>query len=655
VNLLSAHGLYKAYGATNLLDDVSLSIEATERLGLVGDNGSGKSTLARIIGGLETPDRGEISSRRGLRVTTLTQVPDLDPQITAFEAAMLGLADWRRATDEHAEISAQLQGSLPPKDGELQRLLDRQAAVSAQIEQLGGWDQEHQVRAMLDHLHVPDQQTLTKNLSGGEQRRIALAKALLTRPDLLILDEPTNHLDTETIDWLEGYLHGEHRGAILLVTHDRAFLDRLVTRTLELSHGKLTSYDGGWESYLSGKAERLAHEQRTEANRQNFLRREIEWLRRQPKARTTKQNARLARAAEALAENAPTAERAVQLNLESTRQGSTVLELRHVSVRRGERRLIDDINLIIKPKQRIGIVGRNGSGKTSLLRVITEELPLQAGELVVGKNTKIAYFDQNRSELDEELTVAENVTDAPSVSVGDQQMSLYSYLARFSFGSSELNKKVGMLSGGERARVALAKLLLQDTNLLLLDEPTNDLDVSTLGALELLLTSFGGSVLVVTHDRYFLNRVATDILSFEGDGKVVHTVGNYDTYQRLRAERVRSARSEARDRNETLSRDDAERPPPGSQRASGRPGGRPQKLSYKEQRELDGLMDLVGRLETRVAELEAEISDPSLYQTRPQAAAELQKDLDSVRAELESKFERWELLESKREAYERGS
>lgn len=646
MNLLSAHDLYKSYGSRSLLEGVSMSVEASERLGLVGDNGSGKSTLARIIGGLETADQGEISKRRGLSVTILTQVPNLDPELSAFDAAMAGLAEWQRASREHTELSAKLQAS-GIEATETQRLLERQAILSTEIERLGGWDLEHQVRAMLEHLHVPDQQAKTKNLSGGEHRRIALAQALLARPDLLILDEPTNHLDTDTIDWLEGYLRNDFAGALLLVTHDRYFLDRIVTRTLELSQGTLTSFDGGWESYLSGKAERLALEQRTEANRQNFLRREIEWLRRQPKARTTKQNARLERAAEALAQDAPRTATGVNLSLQSTRQGSSVLELRDVSVRLGDRCLIDQLSLIVKPKQRLGIVGRNGAGKTTLLRLITGDLALESGELIVGKNTKVAYFDQTRSGLDESATIAQNVSDAPSVRLGDQELTLYSYLARFSFGSSDLTKKVGMLSGGERARVALAKLLLQDTNLLLLDEPTNDLDVSTLSALESLLTGFGGSVLVVTHDRYFLNRVATDILAFEGDGKVVHTVGNYDNYLSLRSGRIESDRqqkAEARAASSSTSAPSEQKPK----------GSRPQKLGYQEQRELDGLMDVVEQLESRATALEAELADPELYRTRPADATALQAQLENVRAELEAKLERWEQLESKREAFERG-
>ncbi len=646
MNLLSAHDLYKSYGSRSLLEGVSMSVEASERLGLVGDNGSGKSTLARIIGGLETADQGEISKRRGLSVTILTQVPNLDPELSAFDAAMAGLAEWQRASREHTELSAKLQAS-GIEATETQRLLERQAILSTEIERLGGWDLEHQVRAMLEHLHVPDQQAKTKNLSGGEHRRIALAQALLARPDLLILDEPTNHLDTDTIDWLEGYLRNDFAGALLLVTHDRYFLDRIVTRTLELSQGTLTSFDGGWESYLSGKAERLALEQRTEANRQNFLRREIEWLRRQPKARTTKQNARLERAAEALAQDAPRTATGVNLSLQSTRQGSSVLELRDVSVRLGDRCLIDQLSLIVKPKQRLGIVGRNGAGKTTLLRLITGDLALESGELIVGKNTKVAYFDQTRSGLDESATIAQNVSDAPSVRLGDQELTLYSYLARFSFGSSDLTKKVGMLSGGERARVALAKLLLQDTNLLLLDEPTNDLDVSTLSALESLLTGFGGSVLVVTHDRYFLNRVATDILAFEGDGKVMHTVGNYDNYLSLRSGRIESDRqqkAEARAASSSTSAPSEQKPK----------GSRPQKLGYQEQRELDGLMDVVEQLESRATALEAELADPELYRTRPADATALQAQLENVRAELEAKLERWEQLESKREAFERG-
>lgn len=666
MSLLSAHDLHKSFGAHALLDGVSLTITAGERLGLVGNNGSGKSTLAKILGGVEVPDTGEVMRQRGVRIATLAQVPNHDPEKSAFDTVALGLSEWQAAKRRYDELLTELALGAEASSA----ALSEQANLGARIEQLGGWDPEHQIRTLLEHLSVPDPQAKVGLLSGGEQRRVALAQQLLAQPDLLILDEPTNHLDTETSDWLESWLAQQYKGALLLITHDRYFLDRLVRTTLELAHGKLSRYDGGWQSYLEGKADREALDSRSEANRQNFLRSEIEWLRRQPKARGTKQKARTDRAHEALDQTARGTGGSVQLALASERQGSNVLSFEGVTLEIGGRQLVHNLDLILVPKQRVGIIGRNGAGKTSLLRAVTGELSPSSGCLKLGKNTRIAYFDQTRSGLDEGRTIAENVcqdvlSGGPAavgnttVRFGDADVSLYSYLGRFLFRSEEIHKPVSMLSGGERARVALAKLLLQRTNLLLLDEPTNDLDVTTLGALEEMLLGFGGSVLVVTHDRYFLNRVATDILAFEGDGRVEHVVGNYDSYKALRPASGWRSASNSLDTTASASGRSGNRDATADDATSTKPtttltavGGRAPKLTYNETRELEGMLDAIDGLETRVGQLEAELSDPNLYKNNATRAGELQTSLGGVRAELETKVARWEELEQKREAFE---
>jgi ATP-binding cassette subfamily F protein uup len=514
--LLSAHNLHKSFGARPVLNDVSVTLSATERAGLVGDNGSGKSTLAKVLAGVEAPDRGEVMRQRGARIAFLDQVPVFDPERSAFDTVAEGQPEWQatqRAYEDTAQRLARTQDASAKE-----QLLHRQAELGVKLEHLGGWEQEHKIRHLLEHLSVPDPSAPMRQLSGGEQRRVALAQQLLAAPDLLILDEPTNHLDTETIDWLEEYLTETYRGALLLITHDRYVLDRVVNRTLELSAGSLASYAGGWQQYLEGKAERAALEQRTESNRQNFLRSELEWLRRQPKARGTKQKARIERASEAL-DGAPASKSGgVQLSLSAERQGSSVLAFQGLGLELAGRTLIDELSFILGKRQRVGILGANGMGKTSLLRLAIGDLQPTRGEVIRGKNTRITYFDQTRSGLDDSKSIQENVTDAPRVRFGGQELTLYSYLDRFAFRSEDLVKKVGMLSGGERARVALAKLLLQDTNLLLLDEPTNDLDTDTLAALEDLLDSWAGTLVVVSHDRYLLERVCDTIVAIVPGG-----------------------------------------------------------------------------------------------------------------------------------------
>ncbi|MEN9578655.1 MAG: hypothetical protein RJA70_1664 [Pseudomonadota bacterium] len=656
MSLLSAHDLTKSYGAVTILNGVSVTLSRGERVGLVGNNGAGKSTLARILSGQEVADTGELMQERGSRVGYLAQVPILDETLTARQTAALGLLAWSRVKERYDELSERL--STAPAE-EADDLLREQEVNANELERLGGWDQEHRISSLLQHLQVPNENALIGQLSGGEKRRVSLCQLLLSAPDLMVLDEPTNHLDTETSDWLERYLLDQFKGALLLITHDRYFLDRLVNRTLEVHQGALISFDGGWEEYLLAKAERADLDSRTESNRQNFLRREIEWLRRQPKARGTKQKARTQRAEEALGKGPSGGPKDLNLSVTSRRQGHDILEFDHVQMRIGDRVLVKDLHLTMTRGQRIGIIGHNGCGKTTLLRAVTAELKPTQGEVRVGKNTHAAYFDQNRSGLDPDATIAHNVAGLrDKVDFGDQQLTIYSYLERFQFRGLDLKKPVSMLSGGERARVALAKLLLTQTNLLLLDEPTNDLDVTTLGALEDMLIDFPGSALVVTHDRYFLNRVATDILAFEGNGEVVHYVGNYDTYKALRPKPGYSENVQARAPAAGVS---GHAPSPSigesgvpfrSRSTSGlgsSEGQSGKKLSYKELRELEGLVLRIAELEAETSDLQAQLANANLYRADPQQALAFQESLTAKNADLEVAMSRWEELETRRE------
>ena len=541
--ILTAHGLTKAYGLRPLFNEATFTIRRGEKVALLGPNGTGKSTLLRVLAGLEPLDTGSIDRRRDASILYLAQEPQLDPARTPREIAREGLALWHAAKERYDAISTRIGA------GEFdETLLAEQASLAEDVERLGGWSRDHEVDEVLEHLGVHDVERPVGTMSGGEKRRVALARILVAKPELAILDEPTNHLDADTITWLEEYLVNEFPGAVLLVTHDRYLLDKVATRVFDLEDGRVTEYTkrnrdlGAFEDFVEQKAERYAHAERVESNRQNFLRKEIEWLRRGPKARATKQKARIQRAEAAISAEGLRVRGDVELvGLEagSSRLGGTILELLDVSLDLGERRLIDNLTLRLVKGNRVGIVGPNGVGKTTLLRLVTGELAPTAGKVVRGVQTKFAYFDQARTTLRDDWTVLDNVTErehsdktgAGVVTIGDRTMEMRAYLELFLFEGAALRRKVSALSGGERARVALALALKTGANVLLLDEPTNDLDIATLGSLAELLESWPGCVLVVSHDRFFLDRVVTSILAFEDGGKVQHYAGNWESYR----------------------------------------------------------------------------------------------------------------------------
>ncbi|HEY8075420.1 MAG TPA: ABC-F family ATP-binding cassette domain-containing protein [Labilithrix sp.] len=630
MTVLAANDVTKAYGERVLLEGASLVIGDGERVGVVGRNGVGKSTLARILAGVETPDTGSIAVRRGARVAFLAQEPALDPARSVRACVEEGLEAWLAAKTQHEEITHRIAES------HTQAMLDEQLAAAAEVERLGGWDRSHEVERVLDKLGVLDViDRAAGTLSGGQKRRVALAKVLVGAPDVMLLDEPTNHLDADTIDWLERHLAEDFRGAVLLVTHDRWLLDRVADRTIEVDGGKIYSYDGGYADYLAAKAERLAIVARTEKNRQNFLRTELEWLRRQPKARTTKQKARIDRAEAAKSVQAPRDDARVALAAQVTDAGRSVLDLRGLSLRvpNGERVLVKGLDLAMTTGDRLGVVGPNGAGKTTLLRAIAGELAAASGEIVLGRRVRIGYLDQQRQSLEGDLSVLECVAKAVP-SVEGERVDPRTYLERFAFEGNAQKKKVAALSGGERARLALARLLATAANLLLLDEPSNDLDTDTLSALEDFLSTYEGSLLVVTHDRYLLDRVTTGILCFEGDGRVTRYAGAYQAYAAARAredEERRAARSASKEAKPR------ERP-----RAAG--------LSKNEQRELDGILDAIDAAERRAAAIEAELGDPTLYVGGVEDArvAAIRTRLEEARAAAAKLTARWEQLEAKK-------
>jgi ATP-binding cassette subfamily F protein uup len=669
---LNAQHLRKSFGPQVVLDDATFSLARGEKVGLIGMNGAGKSTLAKILAGVETADGGSVSVRRGLTVRYVAQEPELDPEKSAREVVEDALTAWREATSRHAEVSSLLSG---PDHGGTSHdaLVAEQATLDDAIVHLGGWDRGHEALGFLHELGVRDVDRPCGARSGGERRRIALAQLLVASPDIAILDEPTNHLDVTTAEWLEEYLANTYKGALVLVTHDRYFLDAIVQRIVEVERGRLTSYPGSYADYLEKKAELLAHEERVEQNRQNILRREREWLSRGPKARTTKQKARIQRAHALEAQGSATAGRPGEVSLvaaAAARQGKTILELRGLQVAiEGRAALNAPFDLILTDKDRIGIVGPNGVGKTTLVNAIlaaverarTGEAPrgpvqVVAGEIVAGKNTRVAYLDQARARLDDAKSIFDDVRGESGATVvnlgtpGLDALDLRSYLELFLFDPQKQRQKVGSLSGGERARVALAKVLREGANLLVFDEPTNDLDLSTLGALEEMLDTYPGSVMVVTHDRAFLDRVATAVLAFERDPKggpaiVERHAGGYEDY--VSHKREERARREREDRVEAKAPPAPPPPPVGGAAASAKPKAK-STLTYAERIELEGIMDAIEAAEQAASALEAKLADPTLYASRGDEVAPLQAKLAAAKAEAARLVARWELLETKK-------
>jgi ATP-binding cassette subfamily F protein uup len=616
--IASANNLSVKYGAQVVLDAATIAFTEGEHIGLVGRNGSGKSTFLQIAAGVARADSGEFSCRRDLVTGYMPQVSGLDDTTTVHANILNGA---QRILDLIAEYER------VPGDSPLS------ATLLDQIIQADGWNLEHRIKSLITNLHAPESDRIVGTLSGGEKRRVALCRALLARPDFLILDEPTNHLDTGSIEWLEDFL-ARYAGTCLFVTHDRYFLDRVATRIVELSRGQFISYDGNYTDYLLARVQRQAVEEMQEHKRQKFLKRELQWVRRAPRARRTKSVDRVERYFEMAAQEAPEAELDVELIIPTPpKLANRVIELREVSVELGGRTLFQDVNLNLVAGERLGVVGRNGLGKSSLLKVILQELPVASGAVEIGARTQINYVDQNRLLLDDAKTVWEEVgSGGEHVTLGEQSITLRAYLRRFLFSEDRINTKISQLSGGERSRVLLAKILKRGGNVLMLDEPTNDLDLGTLRLLEEALVAFGGCVIVVSHDRYFLNRVCTSILAFEGEGRVVYRVGNYDYYLEKRG-----AVSPAREST----------PVPavvaGQRKKSGKE--KPRKLKWKEEREWESMEANILAAEDEVLELEATFAAPDFY-AKPRAEIfDLETQLKTARDKVAHLYARWHELE----------
>jgi ATP-binding cassette subfamily F protein uup len=622
--LLHAAGLGLAFGSRTVFDDLTVTVEEGERVGLVGVNGSGKSSLMKMLARVMPPDQGDIQLRRGARVTYLPQEPEFPPGATVESELAVPDPELRAALAEHEALAHRADANM-----------DKLGKLAERIERLGGWDTAHRAREMLERLGVTAWEQGVAELSGGTRKRVAIARALLTHPDLLLLDEPTNHLDADTVDWLEEELDA-FSGALLLVTHDRYFLDDLVDRIVEIQPGSgVTSYPGNYEAYLLQKLEAEENASVAEHKRSRWIAQEVAWLGRGVEARRTKSKARIQRAKKLMAERSWQRPKTAELQLAAApRLGHTVIEAEHVEKSFAGRPVLKDVGFLLQRGERVGLVGPNGVGKTTFLRVLLGELPPDSGKITLGKSTVVAYYDQQRSTLNPELTVYEAASDEEQVEVGGRTMQLRDYLDDLLFPVPMQRQKVAALSGGERNRLLLARLFLQGANLLVLDEPTNDLDIVTLNVLERLLLGFTGSVLLVTHDRYFLDKVATSILAFEGQGRVVRYAGNFESYRLQRA--GRSTASPERSR--------------GAQPVNaGQPekkGAKPGKLSFKDQRELDGIEAAVATAEERVRAAETALADPATYAS-PSATRvpELKAELSAASQAVERLYARWQELQ----------
>jgi len=632
--LLTLTGVHKTYDANRpLLCDVSFVVRDEERIGLVGPNGSGKSTLLAILAGSVLPDRGERVVQRGLRIGLLEQEPRFDARESVRAVVHAGLTGreglLRRLDAVHGELAAP---GLAPDD--LERALRRQARLELELEAAGGHDVEHLVEATIHGVGLRDPDALCGTLSGGEARRTALARLLVSAPDLLLLDEPTNHLDAFVVAWLEARLEAL-RVPLVLVTHDRYLLERVVDRIVEIDRSSVFEYDGGYSRYVELRAARLEEEHGAERSRLNLLRRETEWMRRGPPARTGKAKARIQRF-DAL-EAAQPAALSSELELEipaGPRLGARVVRLSGVSHRYGEQQVLPRLDLELQPGMRLGVVGPNGAGKSTLLGILLGRLSPTTGEVRTGETVRFSVVDQQRSELDPERTVVEEVAgEGDHVFVDGRPIHVAGFLERFLFPGARKNVLVRSLSGGERGRVLLAKLLLTGGNVLVLDEPTNDLDLSTLRALEEALLAFPGTVVVVSHDRWFLDRVVTHVLHLDGQGGALLFTGDLSSLLDRIAE-------------EEAQREASEMPAVRAAHVSMPPAAssRPKPLAPWERRELEELTTRIATLEGELAGVDARLADPGLYSGDRSSMRATQEERARASAALDEALARWERL-----------
>ncbi|MED4907477.1 ABC-F family ATP-binding cassette domain-containing protein [Brevibacillus centrosporus] len=636
MQIVTVENLSKSYGEKVLFDNISFHIGEQQRIGLIGVNGTGKSTLLKIIAGLDTADSGKIVHANRFHVEYLPQNPSFDEDSSILDQVFYGESALIQLLREYEGALADLQ--LSPSDEKKQ---SRVLALQTKMDAADAWESNTQAKTILTQLGLHDFTQKVGELSGGQRKRVAMARALIQPADLLILDEPTNHIDNETVEWLEEYL-SRYKGALLLVTHDRYFLDRVTNRTFELDRGKLFSYEGNYATFLEKRAEREDNEAAAESKRQNLLRRELAWLRRGAKARTTKQKARVQRAEELRDRVVEGPGAKMDMALGASRLGKKVIELEQISKSYGDRQLIKDFSYIVLPGDRVGIIGPNGSGKSTLLNMLAGRIQPDAGTIDIGQTVKIAYYTQDSVEMNEKLRVIEYVKEAAEViqTSDGESITASQMLERFLFSPHMQYTPISRLSGGERRRLYLLRTLMGEPNVLFLDEPTNDLDIQTLSILEDYLEQFPGAVITVSHDRYFLDRTVDHLFAFEGQGRIRDFTGNYSEYlEERRVQKAVTAPASA------VSSEKSENS------NANRGNNRTKKLSYKDQKEWDEIEGKIAALEERSVVLKKEIAaSGSDYGKIERLYAEEQQ----VASDLEATIERWAELSAMVEELEQG-
>jgi ATPase components of ABC transporters with duplicated ATPase domains len=628
MNLISLENIYKSYGEKVLLNNISLSISEGEKIGLIGINGTGKSTLLRIVAGFENYDNGSILTANKLTVNFLSQTTSFDDNATVLEQVFKGDSPVMKLLREY-ECTIRTLDKNPEDIISQKKLLD----LTPKMDGLNAWQIDSDAKTILTKLGILNFDAKIGTLSGGQKKRVALAGALITPADLLILDEPTNHIDNDTVVWLEQYLNNR-KGALLMITHDRYFLDRVTNRILELDRGNLYSYSGNYSIFLEKKLEREEQEAAVENKRQNLYRRELAWIKRGAKARTTKQKARIQRFDELKDSQIEQIDDKVEMSSASTRLGKKVIELTHVSKNFGDKKILDDFTYIFSKNDRVGVIGPNGVGKSTLINISTGKIAPDSGTVDIGETVKIGYFTQENKDMNENLRVIEYIKEAGEFLKADEGevISASKMLERFLFTPEAQWTPISKLSGGEKRRLYLLRVLMEAPNVLILDEPTNDLDIQTLTILEDYLENFPGTVIAVSHDRYFLDKVAEKLVILDGSGLVSYHTGNYseymEKYESIKEEKIADKKDITKKDEKSLDKEDKKKI-------------KPLKFSYKEQKEFDEIDSLIEQTENQISEADKKInssgSDYESLQKHLAEKEELTKRLDSL-------FERWTYL-----------